>query len=101
MIQPTIGRVVWFYQSAPATSDVQPEAAMVTYVHSDRMVNLVVFGPYGQPRGVTSVALVQPEDDNKTPFGPYCAWMPYQTAQAARHEAGKGSTGPEPIVSSM
>jgi hypothetical protein len=109
MIHPSIGRVVWFYQTTPDKPGFQPEAAMVTYVHGDRMVNLVVFGPYGQPRGVTSVPLVQPEDVN-TCVGFYCTWMPFQVGQAQRHEPqpdpvpdvppGEGTTGgPVPIVS--
>ena len=83
MIKPTVGRVVWFYSSkAPE----EALAAIVAYVHSDRMVNLMVIEPTGNPRGQTSVQLLQ--DDDK-PHGAafWCAWMPYQLGQAAKTEA--------------
>ena len=44
MITPTIGRVVWFNEGSGSK-----EAAIVCYVHSDSMVNLVVFNANGEP----------------------------------------------------
>lgn len=83
MIKPTNGRVLWFY----ARVDVdQPEAAMVTWVHSDRLVNLIVHNPHGVSRGETSVYLVQDDADIdeaiKNGNGRFARWMPYQTGQA-------------------
>lgn len=88
MITPTVGRVVWFTPSAmhPGIYDrTQPLAAIVTYVHSDRMVNLVVFDHNGNATGCTSVTLLQ-DDDQPNTAGYFCQWMPYQKGQAAKYE---------------
>lgn len=63
----------------------QAFAALVTYVHSDTMVNLAVFDANGVPFAETSVTLVQ--DNQPVPAGRYCEWMPYQKGQAAKTEA--------------
>lgn len=93
IIQPTVGRIVWFYPSTNCAEagfvhhePTKPLAAIVTHVWSDRMVNLTVFDSNGTPHGKTSVALLQGDDPN--PEGGYfCAWMPYQKGQAAKTEA--------------
>ena len=88
MIVPTIGRVVWFWPAKGAHEPKveQPNAALIAYVHSDRMVNLAVFGADGSPCGETSVTLLQ--DDDKPPsVGRFASWMPYQVGQAKKHEA--------------
>ena len=78
MIQPTIGRVVWFW---PAKDEVenfdQPNVAGDTYVWGERMVGLVVFDANGKSRGETSVTLLQ-DDEKGQALG-----------QAKRHEAEK------------
>lgn len=91
MIQPTIGRVVWYRppQDAPLYDRSQPWAAIVTYVHSDRMVNLVVFDQNGMGKSKTSVTLVQNGDAPPTGGGSYAEWMPYQKGQAAKTEAAE------------
>ena len=81
MINPTIGRIVWYQE---AGSD-QPCAAIVTYVWNDYMVNLSVFDHNGVQRSETSVHLKQDNED-AAPF-PYCEWMPYQKGQAAKTES--------------
>lgn len=86
MIQPTVGRVVWYYPSGPASQ--QPLAALIACVWSDTCVNLAIFGGDGvpMPKPPTSILLVQ--DDNPVPSGGhYCTWMPYQKGQAAKTEA--------------
>jgi hypothetical protein len=60
-------------------------AAIVCFVHSDRMVNLAVFDSNGEFHPKTSVPLVQPEDEAK-PSTPHATWMPYQVGQAAKTE---------------
>lgn len=87
MIQPTVGRIVWFHDeqtSNPlARITGQPLAAIVTGVWGDRMVNLTVFDANGIPHAKTSVNLVQPEDGGPpTGVSMYCEWMPYQIGQA-------------------
>lgn len=88
MIKPTIGRVVWYRaESEPslALDSDQPLAALITYVHSDTMINLVVFDPNGNARGRTSVWLWDGECEKRA--GSYAEWMPYQKGQAAKTEA--------------
>lgn len=80
MIEPTVGRVVW-YRPGGSMKD-QPCAAMVTYVHSPRLVNLIVFDPNGNPVPRTSITMRQEEDP--VPQGFFCEWMPYQIGQAKK-----------------
>ena len=87
VIVPTVGRVVWFNQMTP---DVFPGsdgtcAAIVTYVHSVRLVNLCVFDANGHPHPRTSVQLVQPGDEVPTTM--HCLWMPFQVQQSAKYAA--------------
>lgn len=81
LIKPTIGRVVWFWPAFPDGSAVQPYAAIITWVHSDSLVNLAVFLADGDATSATSVPLYPGERDK--PEGAYCEWMPYQLGQAA------------------
>lgn len=88
MIKPTIGRVVWFHPSPSSdtpTSD-QPNAAIITYVHSDIMVNLAIFDANGFAGRQTSVFLYQGEETER-PASNYAEWMPYQLGQASKAEA--------------
>lgn len=91
MIVPTIGRVVLYRPNEidaelQAIGSTQPLAAHVAYVHGDRMVNLMVIDPNGNPHARTSVTLVQKEDVPPTGSA-YCHWMDYQLGQAAKTEA--------------
>jgi hypothetical protein len=96
VISPTVGRFVNYWPSqieldhtdlyfAPGDNK-QPFAAQVVYVHSDRMVNLVVADHRGKQFVRTSVPLVQ-EGDERPELGSqfFCEWMQYQTAQAKKH----------------
>ena len=88
MIKPTIGRIVWYWpQGQTEFQGQQPNAAIVCYVHGDRMVNLAWFDSNGVAEHSTSVTLVQEGDD--APLGGFCTWMPYQIGQATRAEAAK------------
>jgi hypothetical protein len=88
IIVPTIGRIVWFWDLARDIHDpyAQPEAAIVTYVHHDHMVNLSVFSPNGENRARTSVLLCH-EGSARPDNGGFCEWMPYQVGQAKKHAA--------------
>lgn len=85
MITPTIGRIVWF---TPAKGDAdldfggQKLPGVVSYVHSDGMVNLAVFNSNGASFGRTSVKLLQ-DDEVGSESGYYAEWMPYQKQVAA------------------
>ena len=88
MIQPSIGRVVWFQppkaHNHPSRS--QPFSASVAYVHGDRCINIGYFDENGVAHNATSVTLLQ--DDDPIPMGGYYAqWMPYQVGQAKKNES--------------
>ena len=88
MIHPSIGRVVWFQPACFAGQPLrgQPFAALIAYVHGNRMVNLGGFDQNGQPFSATWVALMQ--DDDKPPeTGYFAQWMPCQVGQAKKDEA--------------
>jgi hypothetical protein len=96
MIKPTVGRVVHYFQSPKH----DPQAAIITCVHNDRIVNLAVFASDGGHAGHTSVTLAQDADQ---PSGPHARWMEYQRGQAQKTEQlekklaaieGKGSDTP-------
>lgn len=81
IISPTVGRIVWYRDET--VSEGQPHAAIVTFVHDDRLVNLCVFDYDGRPYPQTSVYLAQ-ESDEAVPVR-FCQWMPYQIGQAKKH----------------
>lgn len=86
-IQPTPGRVVWYYPAPHdgiAQLNGQPLAAIVAGVHNDNLVNLAVFDAYGNAQQRSSVHLVQPGEDR--PNSAHATWMPYQIGQAAKTE---------------
>lgn len=87
MIVPTVGRVVWYYRYGRGEGGevLQPQAAIVTYVHNERSVNLAVFDRSGNGYGLQSVVLVQ-EGDQEPAAGNagFCCWMPYQLDQAKK-----------------
>lgn len=88
MIRPTVGRVVLFSPSPTDNLfryDKQLCTALITYVHSDTRVNLVVFDHYGVPCPRTGVHLIQ--DGDPVPEHGHCEWMPFQKGQAAKTEA--------------
>lgn len=90
MIKPSVGRVVWFWPGSFDTElgnyhdKAQPQAAIVSYVWSDTMVNLAVFDPNGGTHSRTSVILWQGEGERPKEF--FAEWMPYQIGQAKKHE---------------
>lgn len=82
MISPSVGRIVWFQPSVEA----RELPAIVTVVHGDNMVDLVVFGEQGLPATYEpSVALMQEESDHAMFTTRYCRWMPYQVKAATRY----------------
>ena len=97
MIQPTIGRRVWYFASSydrdnsvighpdpvSQSDPSQPLDAGICYVWGDRLVNLTVADQNGHMHRRTSVRLVQ-EGDDVSPDEAYATWMPYQVASAPK-----------------
>ena len=94
LIKPTVGRVLHFFPSTQYMASrklafgdpSQPLAAVIAYVHSDKMVNLTVWDQNGLQFDVCSVQLIQ-EGDTVPLCSFYAAWMDYQKGQAAKTEA--------------
>jgi hypothetical protein len=84
VIKPTVGRVVWFWDSARTAEhpDGEPLAAIIARVWSDTCVNLCVLDSNGTPTVRTSATLYQGEGER--PGGAHAEWMPYQLGQAAK-----------------
>src|SRR5579885_1551326 len=82
MIRPTVGRIVWFY----VRGDAEEQAAIVTKVWNERLINVTVFSPSGAVEGYGSIRLLQDEDPVPAAEA-HCRWMPYQTSVAQRTEA--------------
>ena len=96
MIEPTVGREGWYQpHRAPfgAVLGDQPFKASVCFVHSDRLVNLLVVDHVGHTYAQPNVILVQ-DGDVKPTEAPYAEWMPYQKGQAAKAEALQAQAAP-------
>lgn len=83
MITPSIGRVVWIQGRDISPKSSQPEPALISYVHTDRSVNVGGFNAHGQPFHAQSIPLLQ-DDDVAPETGVYASWMPYQKVQAEK-----------------
>lgn len=92
-IKPTIGRVVIIQRGS---TDAQPDGwpAFVNKVHGDRCINAYGANEWGTAVAFSSIPLLQ-DDETPPETGPYAEWMPYQKAQAAKHDASTSeSSGP-------
>lgn len=85
IIEPTVGRVVWFYKHVPGSGHKGPLAAHICAVWGLTRVNLMVIDEDGNPRGEKRVPLLI-GDGSHAPESDYCCWMPYQKGQAAKTE---------------
>lgn len=79
MIEPTVGRIVWYHPGDRAPGDL-PWAAIVVCVHNAREVNLTVFDDLGFAKPKQHVQLRQ--DGDVVTGECYCEWMPYQKSVA-------------------
>jgi hypothetical protein len=83
MIKPTVGRVVHYFDRKGLRVE-QPQAALITYVHNDRLVNLTAMRPSGEIMALQSVVLWHGERGiDEEPASAFCCWMPYQKAVAS------------------
>lgn len=76
MTRPTVGRIVWYHPlpDDPGVHGVNvPLAAIIAFVHSEVMVNIVVFDVNGKPFNKTSVLLFNVTEVPDRPFG-YAEW---------------------------
>lgn len=92
MIRPTVGRVVLVRRFNPDLTPVsyQPEPALVSYVHSDSLINVGGVDANGKPFAITSLRLLQDDDEVDHPVGDaYAEWMPYQKQKAAEEAAAE------------
>ncbi|MGY3392956.1 hypothetical protein ACVWW6_005547 [Bradyrhizobium sp. USDA 3311] len=94
IISPTVGRNVHYRVASEANANgmtiyntAQPMVALVTYVHSDSCVNLVVFDHCGNAHPRTSV----PINNVWEGASAWAEWMPYQKGQAAKTEAAESA----------
>ena len=91
MIEPTVGRIVHFRPGKQAHAlrlmcdQKQPLAAIVTYVHDERTVNLDVMDAHGRHSAFTNVRLLQ-DDDKGSDDEPFAEGMPFQKGQAVKVE---------------
>lgn len=98
MIQPTVGRKVWYRPSATEAitrNGDQPMDATIVYVWNDRLVNLRVIDHVGNAH-IRNSALLMQGDEQYDPVTGYCEWMPFQTGQAkaqAAHQAAEAVSG--------
>lgn len=83
MIQPTVGRMVWYWERKGFRQE-QPMGAIIAFVHSPEKVNLTVSRASGETFAVQAVELWQ--GDGPQPQQAHCQWMPYQVGQAAKTE---------------
>jgi len=98
MIQPTVGRIVWYRPKGDAPIGIgaePPRAAIITFVHSSWCVNLAVYDANGEHHSRASVTLVQP--DSECPEGAYCEWMPYQVKKDHGSESGEKAAGTQQV----
>jgi hypothetical protein len=90
-IEPTIGRVVWFWPRTYMATDSgnmsvnQPYTAQVCFLYKNGHINVAGYKHDGSPFTALDVTLRQ--DGDEMPQGPYAEWMPYQKGQAAKTEA--------------
>jgi hypothetical protein len=88
VIEPTVGRVVWYQlasHDAIVQRDGQPCVALITCVHGPRMINIVGWDANGTFFFRSSVTLLQEGDELDFPDQQHCTWMPYQIGQAKKH----------------
>jgi hypothetical protein len=106
MINPTVGRKVWYRPSANDKNMAfvagEPLDATIVAVHNDNCVNLVIFDYNGVQHTRCSAYLAQ-EGTPVPAWAPaYAEWMPYQVGQAKAvktktYADGTTATGTGPL----
>lgn len=107
MIEPTPGRVVWYYperDTCPGEypGEGVPLAATIAFVHTPSVVNLTVHEKSGRTIAMEKVVLNHDDE----PIVGCASWMPYQKAQSLKHagedaakvDGGPGAAGGNPLA---
>lgn len=90
LITPSVGRIVHLYRGSRDRDEERvvhgPHAAIIIKVHTDRLIDIVVFGTnHDTTATMQRVPLLQ--GDEKPPAEiAWCQWMDYQKGQAAKAE---------------
>lgn len=92
-IQPTVGRVMYYWPSAAfkASPGAQPQAVQVAYVNENGTINVGGYNAHGMIFSETSVTVRQPDDPDPS-SGSFVEWMPFQVGQAVTAQAGSPAT---------
>jgi hypothetical protein len=93
MITPSLGRIVLFhpFPEVDRLPDYQPHPAIVTFVHSDRAVNLAVFNSAGGHYPRENVQFLQDAENPPKGTREWAEWAPDGTAEGkARAEIRAG-----------
>ena len=95
MMQPTIGRVVWYHPQGLAgykEQNIQPWPAFITEVISQAsedtpaMVNVAGFDNNGYQFHDSHINLYVLDEESYFSWAPTLTWMPYQVEQAKKTE---------------
>ena len=89
LIEPTVGRILWYWNSPDQAQDpaYEPMAAMIVHVHSWHKVNLITWDNFGNSTTRENCRLMQEGAVQSFPtLHGFCEWMPYQVGQAAKVE---------------
>lgn len=84
MIKPTVGRSIHVHRPMETSDPKQPEIGFITYVWSDRLINVAGYNHNGVHFALPSLALLQ--DDDVKPEGNFATWMPYQVEKAKEEQ---------------
>ena len=93
MITPSLGRIVLFhpFPEVDRLPYYQPHVAIVTFVHSDRAVNLAVFNSSGGSYSRENIPFLQDAENPQKGTREWAEWAPDGTAEgvaAAKTAAG-------------
>ena len=100
MIQPTVGKRLWFWPTRASTLDApydlfnQPLAAFVTYVNRDGTVNIAYLDRNGSPDRRITVPLWQ--RGQPRPMGNFCEFHPDDMGTGA--QAGAKISSVTPVI---
>ena len=90
-IEPTVGRVMWFWPENSYALGHPPLAATIAAVNNNGTVNIGYLDPTGDHHKAVEVPIH--EEGDERPVRRHVEWMPYQKGQAAKTEALETQVG--------